>query len=34
MVVFQSHLDMVNEKNSDVAHDFAKDPILPRQVGE
>ncbi|HZF10032.1 MAG TPA: beta-Ala-His dipeptidase [Thermoanaerobaculia bacterium] len=34
VVVLQSHLDMVNEKNSDVAHDFAKDPILPRQVGE
>jgi dipeptidase D len=33
-VVLQSHLDMVNEKNSDVAHDFARDPILPRQVGE
>jgi len=25
--VLQGHLDMVNEKNSDVAHDFAKDPI-------
>ncbi|HEV7516505.1 MAG TPA: beta-Ala-His dipeptidase, partial [Thermoanaerobaculia bacterium] len=33
-VVLQSHLDMVNEKNSDVPHDFAKDPIVPRQVGE
>src|SRR5262249_38580086 len=33
-VVLQSHLDMVNEKNSDVTHDFAKDPILPRRVGE
>ena len=26
-VVLQGHLDMVNEKNSDVAHDFTKDPI-------
>lgn len=26
-VVLQGHLDMVNEKNSNVAHDFAKDPI-------
>ncbi len=25
--VLQGHLDMVNEKNSDVAHDFTKDPI-------
>lgn len=33
-VVLQSHLDMVNEKNSDVPHDFAKDPIVPRQVGD
>jgi dipeptidase D len=32
-VVLQSHLDMVNEKNSDVAHDFSRDPILPREVG-
>ena len=34
VVVLQSHLDMVNEKNSDVPHDFSKDPIVPRQVGE
>ncbi len=33
-IVLQSHLDMVNEKNSDVPHDFGKDPILPRQAGE
>jgi dipeptidase D len=26
-VILQGHLDMVCEKNSDVAHDFAKDPI-------
>ncbi|MFZ0430297.1 MAG: aminoacyl-histidine dipeptidase [Acidobacteriota bacterium] len=28
-VVLQCHLDMVNEKNSDVDHDFSKDPIHP-----
>jgi dipeptidase D len=27
--VLQGHLDMVNEKNSDVKHDFMKDPIMP-----
>ena len=27
VVVLQSHLDMVCEKNKDVDHDFAKDPI-------
>jgi dipeptidase D len=27
--VLQGHLDMVNEKNSDVKHDFMKDPITP-----
>jgi dipeptidase D len=26
-VVLQSHLDMVGEKNSDIDHDFEKDPI-------
>lgn len=26
-VVLQSHVDMVCEKNSDVSHDFSKDPI-------
>ena len=30
MVVLQSHVDMVCEKNSDVEHDFNKDPIVPR----
>src|SRR6476620_1107313 len=33
-VVLQSHLDMVNEKNSDVAHDFERDPLLPRREGD
>ncbi|MEW6702343.1 MAG: beta-Ala-His dipeptidase, partial [Bacteroidota bacterium] len=28
-VVLQGHLDMVAEKNSDVVHDFDKDPIQP-----
>jgi len=34
VTILQSHLDMVNEKNSDVDHDFDKDPIQPRQNGE
>jgi dipeptidase D len=29
VVVLQSHLDIVQEKNADVAHDFATDPIRP-----
>ena len=32
--VLQSHLDMVNEKNSDVEHDFSSDPIKPVRDGE
>lgn len=32
--ILQSHLDMVTEKNSDVAHDFDRDPIEPRLEGE
>src|ERR1044071_8062923 len=34
IVVLQGHLDMVTEKNSDVQHDFSKDPIVPRRDGE
>ncbi len=34
MVILQSHLDMVPQKNSDVAHDFAKDPIQAYIDGE
>jgi dipeptidase D len=34
IVVLQSHLDMVNERNSDVTHDFTRDPIVPRRDGE
>lgn len=32
-VVLQGHLDMVPEKNSDVQHDFEKDPIQPYVEG-
>jgi dipeptidase D len=34
IVILQAHLDMVNEKNSDVDHDFEKDPIIPERDGE
>jgi dipeptidase D len=34
VTILQAHLDMVNEKNSDVDHDFTKDPIRPRLDGE
>ena len=33
-VVLQAHMDMVCEKNSDVVHDFDKDPIVPYIDGE
>lgn len=33
-VILQGHLDMVCEKNSDVVHDFTKDPIKAEQKGE
>lgn len=33
-VILQSHLDMVPQKNSDVKHDFAKDPIKTHIDGE
>ncbi len=33
-VVLQSHIDMVCEKNSNVEHDFEKDPIIPYIDGE
>jgi len=33
-VVLQAHLDMVQEKNADVAHDFASDPIRPVRDGD
>jgi dipeptidase D len=34
VVILQSHIDMVCEKNSDVYHDFETDPIIPRIEGE
>lgn len=34
VTVLQSHLDMVYEKNSDVDHDFATQPIVPVRDGE
>ncbi len=34
IVVLQSHIDMVCEKNSDTYHDFDNDPIIPRREGE
>ncbi|HSW31439.1 MAG TPA: aminoacyl-histidine dipeptidase [Longimicrobiales bacterium] len=33
-LILQAHLDMVNEKNSDVDFDFAKDAIRPLLQGE
>ena len=33
-VILQSHLDMVPQKNSDVSHDFAKNPIQAYVDGE
>ena len=32
--ILQAHLDMVNEKNSDVDHDFSKDPIKAVMDGD
>ena len=34
VTVLQSHLDMVNEKNADHQHDFARDAIVPVQAGD
>lgn len=33
-VILQGHIDMVCEKNSDVEHDFGKDPIQAEKKGE
>ena len=33
-VILQGHMDMVCEKNSDVVHDFSKDPIKLKQKGD
>lgn len=34
VVILQSHLDMVPQKNSDTVHDFEKDPLKPYIDGE
>ena len=34
IVILQAHLDMVEEKNSDVDHNFDTDPIIPRRDGD
>lgn len=34
ITILQAHLDMVNEKNADVEHDFTKDPIKPNRDGD
>ncbi len=34
VVILQSHIDMVCEKNSDTYHDFDNDPIVPRIEGD
>ena len=34
VTILQSHLDMVQEKNADVAFDFAADAIVPQRQGE
>ena len=33
-IILQGHMDMVCEKNSDVVHDFAKDPIKLKLEGD
>ncbi len=33
-VILQGHLDMVCEKNSDIEHDFFRDPIKPQRKGD
>lgn len=33
-VILQGHMDMVCEKNSNIAHDFSRDPIQPRRQGD
>lgn len=34
VTILQAHLDMVNDKNADVEHDFDKDPIVPQRDGD
>ena len=33
-IILQAHVDMVPQKNADVEHDFQKDPIKTRVVGD
>jgi dipeptidase D len=33
-IVLQSHLDMVNDKNAEVQHNFASDAIIPQRDGD
>ena len=33
-VILQGHMDMVNEKNNDKVHDFDKDPLTLKIVGD
>jgi len=33
-VILQGHMDMVNEKNNDTVHDFMKDPLKLKLVGD
>jgi dipeptidase D len=33
-IILQGHIDMVGEKNSDVEHDFTKDPIQAEKKGD
>ncbi|MFQ5741341.1 MAG: aminoacyl-histidine dipeptidase [Acidobacteriota bacterium] len=34
ITILQCHLDMVNEKNAEVDHDFSKDPLQPLREGD
>jgi len=34
VTILQAHMDMVNEKNADVEHNFDTDAIVPRKDGE
>ncbi|MFQ5823043.1 MAG: aminoacyl-histidine dipeptidase [bacterium] len=34
ITILQSHMDMVNEKNAEVEHDFSRDPIKPSREGD
>lgn len=34
LIVLQGHMDMVNEKNSEIEHDFTKDPLKLRIIDD